>query len=88
MVIAPLSWWRGEWVDYTFVANLNSCLQQVLNQMQYCQSLKTDLSKENFGTENSKLAGKYNLINLFTFLWYNNSYSEKLKNSQFFRSSR
>ncbi|XP_033221373.1 peroxisomal leader peptide-processing protease [Belonocnema kinseyi] len=57
MVIAPLSWCRGEWVDYTFVANLNSCLQQVLSRMQCCRSLKTQpLTKEKFGTENSKLA--------------------------------
>ncbi|XP_014234434.1 peroxisomal leader peptide-processing protease [Trichogramma pretiosum] len=26
MVIAPLSWCRGEWVDFTFAANLRACL--------------------------------------------------------------
>jgi hypothetical protein len=29
-VIAPLSWCRGEWVDYTFAANLQPCLEKVL----------------------------------------------------------
>ena len=30
MVIAPLSWCRGEWVDYTFAAALLPCLQRLL----------------------------------------------------------
>ncbi|XP_011504849.1 PREDICTED: peroxisomal leader peptide-processing protease [Ceratosolen solmsi marchali] len=30
IVIAPLSWCRGEWVDYTFAANLRPCLEEVL----------------------------------------------------------
>ncbi|XP_043285199.1 peroxisomal leader peptide-processing protease isoform X2 [Venturia canescens] len=30
MVIAPLSWCRGEWVDYTFAANLLPCLRSLL----------------------------------------------------------
>lgn len=32
MVIAPLSWCRGEWVDYTFVANLAPCLLDILRK--------------------------------------------------------
>ncbi|OXU30433.1 hypothetical protein TSAR_011969, partial [Trichomalopsis sarcophagae] len=30
LVIAPLSWCRGEWVDYTFAANLQACLRKIL----------------------------------------------------------
>jgi len=32
MVIAPLSWCRGEWVDYTFAANLAPCLFDILQK--------------------------------------------------------
>ncbi|XP_012535352.1 peroxisomal leader peptide-processing protease [Monomorium pharaonis] len=32
MVIAPLSWCRGEWVDYTFAANLAPCLLNILRK--------------------------------------------------------
>lgn len=32
MVIAPLSWCRGEWVDYTFAANLAPCLLGILRK--------------------------------------------------------
>lgn len=32
MVIAPLSWCRGEWVDYTFAANLAPCLLDILRK--------------------------------------------------------
>nr|XP_012221369.1 PREDICTED: peroxisomal leader peptide-processing protease-like [Linepithema humile]XP_012221370.1 PREDICTED: peroxisomal leader peptide-processing protease-like [Linepithema humile] len=32
MVIAPLSWCRGEWVDYTFAANLAPCLFNILRK--------------------------------------------------------
>ncbi|KAL6263788.1 hypothetical protein P5V15_003871 [Pogonomyrmex californicus] len=32
MVIAPLSWCRGEWVDYTFAANLTPCLLNILRK--------------------------------------------------------
>lgn len=32
MVIAPLSWCREEWVDYTFAANLAPCLLNILQQ--------------------------------------------------------
>ena len=64
MVIAPLSWCRGEWVDYTFVANLNSCLQRILfSQLQCCQSLKNESHREaNMKTQNSKLVGKFNIF--------------------------
>ncbi|KYN03642.1 Peroxisomal leader peptide-processing protease [Cyphomyrmex costatus] len=32
MVIAPLSWCRGEWVDYTFAANLAPCVFNILRK--------------------------------------------------------
>lgn len=32
MVIAPLSWCREEWVDYTFGANLAPCLISILEK--------------------------------------------------------
>lgn len=32
MVIAPLSWCRGEWVDYTFAANLAPCMLNILRK--------------------------------------------------------
>ncbi|XP_012058182.1 PREDICTED: peroxisomal leader peptide-processing protease-like [Atta cephalotes] len=32
MVIAPLSWCRGEWVDYTFAANLMPCVLNILRK--------------------------------------------------------
>lgn len=32
MVIAPLSWCRGEWVDYTFAANLAPCVLDILRK--------------------------------------------------------
>ncbi|XP_077276700.1 peroxisomal leader peptide-processing protease-like [Temnothorax americanus] len=32
MVIAPLSWCRGEWVDYTFAANLAPCVLNILRK--------------------------------------------------------
>ncbi|KAL0109758.1 hypothetical protein PUN28_013430 [Cardiocondyla obscurior] len=32
MVVAPLSWCRGERVDYTFFANLTSCVENVLQK--------------------------------------------------------
>lgn len=32
MVIAPLSWCRGEWVDYTFAANLAPCVLNILQK--------------------------------------------------------
>ncbi|GAB1860434.1 Peroxisomal leader peptide-processing protease [Camponotus japonicus] len=32
MVIAPLSWCREEWVDYTFAANLAPCLLNILQK--------------------------------------------------------
>ncbi|XP_050454927.1 peroxisomal leader peptide-processing protease [Cataglyphis hispanica] len=32
LVIAPLSWCRGEWVDYTFAANLAPCLLNILQK--------------------------------------------------------
>ncbi|KAJ8683479.1 hypothetical protein QAD02_019271 [Eretmocerus hayati] len=30
LVIAPLSWCRGEWVDFAFAANLSVCLRKIL----------------------------------------------------------
>lgn len=32
MVIAPSSWCRGEWVDYTFAANLAPCVLSILRE--------------------------------------------------------
>ena len=31
-MVAVLSWCRGEWVDYTFAANLQPCLARVLGK--------------------------------------------------------
>lgn len=31
-MIAPLSWCRGEWVDYTFAANLAPCVLDILRK--------------------------------------------------------
>lgn len=60
MVIAPLSWCRGEWVDYTFIANLKLCLSQGTFQLQFCQLLKSQrLEEVNLRSENCELAGKY-----------------------------
>ncbi|KAM0726759.1 Peroxisomal leader peptide-processing protease [Formica fusca] len=38
LVIAPLSWCRGEWVDYTFAANLAPCLLNILRKKDPCCS--------------------------------------------------
>jgi len=35
MVIAPLSWCRGEWVDYTFAANLMPCVLNILRKKNF-----------------------------------------------------
>lgn len=36
MVIASLSWCRGEWVDYTFAANLAPCVLNILRKKHPC----------------------------------------------------
>ncbi|XP_024946462.1 peroxisomal leader peptide-processing protease isoform X2 [Cephus cinctus] len=51
MVIAPLSWCRGEWVDYTFVANLKPSLERILENHGTQELIEKD-SKE----QDSKLA--------------------------------
>ncbi|XP_051175019.1 peroxisomal leader peptide-processing protease isoform X2 [Leptopilina boulardi] len=58
MVIAPLSWCRGEWVDYTFIANLKACFSRGVPQLQFCQLLKNRrcLDDINLRSENCKLA--------------------------------
>lgn len=42
MVIAPLSWCRGEWVDYTFAANLAPCVFNILQKKNLPWSPITD----------------------------------------------
>lgn len=58
MVIAPLSWCRGEWVDYTFIANLKVCLSRGVPQQQFCQLLKNRqcLDDVNLRSDNCQLA--------------------------------
>ncbi|XP_043464445.1 peroxisomal leader peptide-processing protease-like isoform X2 [Leptopilina heterotoma] len=58
MVIAPLSWCRGEWVDYTLIANLKVCLSRGVPQQQFCQLLKNRrcLDDVNLRSDNCQLA--------------------------------
>ncbi|XP_029172802.1 peroxisomal leader peptide-processing protease [Nylanderia fulva] len=46
MVIAPLSWCRGEWVDYTFAANLAPCLLNILRTKDPCSSIIISYQKD------------------------------------------
>ncbi|XP_015109446.1 peroxisomal leader peptide-processing protease [Diachasma alloeum] len=41
MVIAPLSWCRGEWVDYTLVARLVPCLMKLLRKHENIENCVT-----------------------------------------------
>lgn len=54
IVIAPMSWCRGEWVEYTLVACLTVCLTRILN---YENKIITQ--KKLIDNKATKLTGKY-----------------------------